>query len=124
MGVVTALLIRLVNDPIAAGYDLANVAQFNTGAAPLAKEIIDKLAKRFPHVRIRQAWGMTESTSAITLTPPAEQTYENADRVGKVVPETVVKIIDPEYEGQGERVLGVGESGEVCVAREVLSSFW
>ncbi|KIV88636.1 hypothetical protein PV10_08302 [Exophiala mesophila] len=110
---VPPLLIRLVNDPIAASYTLPDVAQFNTGAAPLAKEIIDKLAKRFPHVRIRQAWGMTESTSAITLTPPSEQTYENADRVGKVVPETIVKIIDPEYEGPGERILGVGESGEV-----------
>ncbi|KIW93068.1 uncharacterized protein Z519_05673 [Cladophialophora bantiana CBS 173.52] len=66
-----ALLIRLVNDPIAAGYDLELVKQFNTGAAPLAQEIIDKLAKRFPHVAIRQARGMTENTSALTLTPPA-----------------------------------------------------
>lgn len=109
----TALLIRLVNDPVAAKYDLPHVQQFNTGAAPLAKEIIDKLAVRFGHIRIRQAWGMTESTSAITLTPPAHQTYDNAHTVGKVVPETVVKIIDPEYQGEGEKVLGVGESGEV-----------
>lgn len=56
---------------------------------------------------------MTESTSAITLTPPSDQTYDNAHTVGKVVPETVVKIIDPEYEGEGEKVLGVGQSGEV-----------
>lgn len=98
---------------MAASYDLPFVKQFNTGAAPLAKEIIDKLAKRFGHIRIRQAWGMTESTSALTLTPPADQTYENAHTVGKVVPETIIKIIDPEYEGVGERLLGVGESGEV-----------
>jgi len=106
---ILALLIRLVNDPVAAGYDLAFVKQFNTGAAPLAKEIIDKLAKRFGHIRIRQAWGMTESTSALTLTPPADQTYERAHTVGKVVPETVIKIIDPET----SKVLGVGASGEV-----------
>ena len=110
---ISALLIRLVNDPVAASYDLPFVKQFNTGAAPLAKEIIDKLAKRFGHVRIRQAWGMTESTSALTLTPPADQTYEMAHTVGKVVPETVIKIIDPTYEGEGERILGQGESGEV-----------
>ncbi|KIW99599.1 uncharacterized protein Z518_11012 [Rhinocladiella mackenziei CBS 650.93] len=110
---VPPLLIRLVNDPVAAGYDLRFVKQFNTGAAPLAKEIIDKLAKRFSHIRIRQAWGMTESTSALTLTPPSDQTYDKAHTVGKVVPETVIKIIDPEYEGEGERILGVGESGEV-----------
>ncbi|EXJ56091.1 hypothetical protein A1O7_09022 [Cladophialophora yegresii CBS 114405] len=110
---VPPLLIRLVNDPVAAKYDLPFVQQFNTGAAPLAREIIEKLVKRFRHIRIRQAWGMTESTSAITLTPPSDQTYENAHTVGKVVPETVVKIIDPECDGEGEIVLGVGQSGEV-----------
>jgi acyl-CoA synthetase (AMP-forming)/AMP-acid ligase II len=111
--VLSALLIRLVNDPVAAKYDLPFVQQFNTGAAPLAKEIIDKLAKRFPHIRIRQAWGMTESCSALTLTPPADQTYDRAHTVGKVVPETVIKIIDPEYTGEGEKILGIGQSGEV-----------
>ncbi|KAK6387326.1 hypothetical protein LTS17_000593 [Exophiala oligosperma] len=110
---VPPLLIRLVNDPVAANYNLEHVQQFNTGAAPLAKEIIDKLAVRFGHIRIRQAWGMTESTSAITLTPPGQQTYDNAHTVGKVVADTVIKIIDPEYEGKGEKVLGVGQSGEV-----------
>ncbi|OAG42492.1 hypothetical protein AYO21_03368 [Fonsecaea monophora] len=104
-----ALLIRLVNDPVAAGYDLRLVKQFNTGAAPLAQEIVDKLAKRFPHIAIRQAWGMTESTSALTLTPPPLQTYENAHTVGAVVPETVLKIVDPET---GKEVKE-GESGEI-----------
>lgn len=108
-----ALLIRLVNDPLAAGYNLSTVKQFNTGAAPLAREIIDKAAKRFPHVAIRQAWGMTESTSALTLTPPVLQTYENAHTVGAVVPDTVLKIVDPETGEQVEQ----GGSGEVCVCR-------
>lgn len=102
-----------MNDPVAAKYSLEHVQQFNTGAAPLAKEIIDKLAVRFGHIRIRQAWGMTESTSAITLTPPGHQTYDNAHTVGKVVADTVIKIIDPEHEGKGEKILGVGQSGEV-----------
>ncbi|KIW82269.1 hypothetical protein Z517_05296 [Fonsecaea pedrosoi CBS 271.37] len=106
---VPPLLIRLVNDPVAAGYDLRLVKQFNTGAAPLAQEIVDKLAKRFPHIAIRQAWGMTESTSALTLTPPPLQTYENAHTVGAVVPETVLKIVDPET---GKEVKE-GESGEI-----------
>ncbi|EXJ74992.1 uncharacterized protein A1O5_01688 [Cladophialophora psammophila CBS 110553] len=106
---VPPLLIRLVNDPIAAGHDLPLVKQFNTGAAPLAQEIVDKLAKRFPHIAIRQAWGMTESTSALTLTPPVLQTYENAHTVGAVVPETVLKIVDPDT---GKEVKE-GDSGEI-----------
>ncbi|KAI1619265.1 hypothetical protein EDD37DRAFT_676002 [Exophiala viscosa] len=110
---VPPLLVRLVNDPVAAGYNLGFVQQFNTGAAPLAKEIVDKLAKKFPHVRIRQAWGLTESCSALTLTPPADQTYENAHTVGKPVPETIIKIIDTDSERDRERLLGPGETGEV-----------
>ncbi|OQU94473.1 hypothetical protein CLAIMM_00827 [Cladophialophora immunda] len=106
---VPPLLIRLVNDPVAAGHNLPLVKQFNTGAAPLAQEIVDKLAKRFAHIAIRQAWGMTESTSALTLTPPALQTYENAHTVGAVVPETVLKIVDPDT---GKEVQE-GESGEI-----------
>lgn len=123
--VALALLIRLVNDPIAAKYDLPHVRQFNTGAAPISKEIIDKLAKRFGHIRIRQAWGMTETTSAVTVTPPMEQTYDNAHLVGKVVPETVIKIIDPNYKGPGENVLGKGESGEVlCKGPQVTMGYY
>jgi 4-coumarate--CoA ligase len=85
------------------------VKQFNTGAAPLAQEIVDKLAERFPQVAIRQAWGMTESTSALTLTPPNAQTYANAYTVGAVVPETVLRIVDTET---GNEVME-GHSGEV-----------
>ncbi|KIY01306.1 uncharacterized protein Z520_02858 [Fonsecaea multimorphosa CBS 102226] len=106
---VPPLLIRLVNDPIAASHTLPLVKQFNTGAAPLAQEIVEKLAKRFPHIAIRQAWGMTESTSALTLTPPALQTYENAHTVGAVVPETVLKIVDPDT----GKEIKEGESGEI-----------
>jgi 4-coumarate--CoA ligase len=105
----TALLIRLVNDPMAAGYDLLHVKQINTGAAPLAQEIVDKLAKRFPKIAIRQAWGMTESTSALTVTPLDAQTYANAHTVGAVVPETTLKIVSTET---GEEV-AAGQSGEV-----------
>lgn len=63
----------------------------------------------FPHIAIRQAWGMTESTSALTLTPPALQTYDNAHTVGAVVPETVIKIVDPDT----DKEVAPGESGEV-----------
>ena len=108
-----ALLIRLVNDAMAKSYDLSFVKQFNTGAAPLAKEIIDKLAIEYPDVGIRQAWGMTESTSALTLTPPDCQTYENAHTVGKIVPETMLKVVDVDT---GKEV-GSNHVGEVSFSR-------
>ena len=112
-----ALLIRLVNDATAKSYDLSLVKQFNTGAAPLAKEIIDKLAIEYPDVGTRQAWGMTESTSALTLTPPDCQTYDNAHTVGKIVPETTLKVIDVET---GKEV-GSNHAGEVSSSLDLSS---
>ena len=89
-----ALLIRLVNDTVVKQYDLSCVKQFNTGAAPLAPKIITKLEQEYPHISIRQAWGMTESCSCITITPPADQSYANAQTVGKVIAGTQLKIVD------------------------------
>lgn len=108
-----ALLIRLVNDDVVRRYDLSCVKQFNTGAAPLAPEIIAKLRQMYPKVAIRQAWGMTESCSCLTVTPPKDQVYDNAHLVGKVVAGTTLKIVDIE---SGQEV-NVGRSGEVSYKR-------
>lgn len=98
-----------MNDTEVAGYDLSCVKQFNTGAAPLATEVIAKLAQKYPGVAIRQAWGMTESCGCLTVTPRDSMTYDNAQFVGKAVPGTTLKVIDPE----SGRQLGFGEVGEV-----------
>jgi len=75
----------------------------------LLPEIIAKLAKAFPNAGIKQGWGMTESASCITSTPPKYLSYEYAHTVGVAVPGTVLKIIDPE----SGKELGIGEQGEI-----------
>jgi acyl-CoA synthetase (AMP-forming)/AMP-acid ligase II len=105
----TAILIRLVSDPTVSNRALQSVQQINTGAAPLGREVISRLEAQYPNIAIRQAWGMTESCSCLTLTPPSDQTYENAHTVGKAVAGTVLKVVRP---GTDEEV-GVGASGEV-----------
>lgn len=107
----TALFIRLLNDPLVPSYSLSHVQQFDTGAAPLSQGVIKKLSKKFPNVAIRQSWGMTESTSVLTTTPPGLDTWENAASVGKLVPGTSVRIVD----AQTGRDVGVGEKGEVSL---------
>ncbi|KAF5694707.1 phenylacetyl ligase [Fusarium denticulatum] len=93
---VPPLLIRLLNDKSAQGYDLSFVKQFNTGAAPLADQVISQLARKFPSVAVRQAWGMTETTSCLTVTPPDLSTWSNASKVGKLVPGTQIRVVDPD----------------------------
>ncbi|KAF5606493.1 phenylacetyl ligase [Fusarium subglutinans] len=106
---VPPLLIRLLNDKSAQGYDLSFVKQFNTGAAPLADQLISRLARKFPTVAVRQAWGMTETTSCLTVTPPDLSTWSNASKVGKLVPGTEIRVVDPDT---GEYV-PAGNVGEI-----------
>jgi acyl-CoA synthetase (AMP-forming)/AMP-acid ligase II len=108
----SAILIRLISDPTVNYDNLRSVQQINTGAAPLGREVISKLAAQYPNIAIRQAWGMTESCSCLTLTPPSDQTYENAHTVGKIVAGTLLKVVTP---GTDEE-LGIGKSGEVRVS--------
>ncbi|KAF5694265.1 phenylacetyl ligase [Fusarium globosum] len=93
---VPPLLVRLLNDKSAQGYDLSFVKQLNTGAAPLADQVIAQLARKFPTVAVRQAWGMTETTSCLTVTPPDLSTWSNASKVGKLVPGTEIRVVDPD----------------------------
>lgn len=102
-------MIRLLSDKAARGYDLSFVEQFNTGAAPLAEQIIEQLRLRFPSIRLKQSWGMTETTSCVTVTPAGLMTWDNATKVGKIVPGTDLRIVDPETGKDVAR----GQPGEV-----------
>lgn len=104
-----AILIRMTTDRLVDQYDLSRVVQFNTGAAPLAVEVIEKLARKYPGAGIKQGWGMSESTSCITSTPFTHLNPRFAHTVGKPVSNTTLKIVDVET---GLEV-GVGIPGEV-----------
>ncbi|KAJ6084662.1 hypothetical protein N7486_011462 [Penicillium sp. IBT 16267x] len=106
---VPPILIRLLRDPIVKNYDLSHVRRFSSGAAPLSAEVIQELQRRFPHTGFKQGYGMTESCSCITAHPIEQSTYEYANRVGSIVANTEVKIVDPETGAE----LGYGEPGEI-----------
>jgi 4-coumarate--CoA ligase len=106
---VPPLLIRLLRDPIVSQYDLSHVRKFSSGAAPLSSEIIEELKRRFPGRGFKQGYGMTESCSCITAHTHEQATYEYAQRVGTIVANTEVRIVDVET----GRELGYNEPGEI-----------
>ncbi|KAJ5810736.1 uncharacterized protein N7503_002954 [Penicillium pulvis] len=106
---VPPILIRLLRDPIVKNYDLSHIRRFSSGAAPLSAEVIQELQRRFPQTGFKQGYGMTESCSCITAHPLEQSTYEYANRVGSIVANTEVKIVDPETGAE----LGYGEPGEI-----------
>ncbi|CAG9983661.1 unnamed protein product [Clonostachys byssicola] len=109
---VPPILVRLVQQPhIVAKYNLSHLRRFSTGAAPLPNEILKRLEQQFPQTGFKQAYGMTESTSAICSHPPTKYAYKYGSKVGMIVASTEVKIVDP---GTGQ-ICGVGEAGEIWV---------
>nr|BBN23616.1 luciferase [synthetic construct] len=72
-------------------YDLSNLKEIASGGAPLAKEVGEAVAKRFKLPGIRQGYGLTETTSAVIITPEGE---DKPGSTGKVVPFFSAKIVD------------------------------
>ncbi|KAH6975144.1 hypothetical protein BKA56DRAFT_675203 [Ilyonectria sp. MPI-CAGE-AT-0026] len=108
--IVPPILIRMVQDgKTVSKYDLSRVKRFSSGAAPLPREILTLLEKKFPGTGFKQGYGMTESCSAITSHPPAMYDYKYADRVGTIIGSTEVKIVHPETGAS----CGIEEEGEI-----------
>ena len=110
MLIVPPILIRMVREPeILSKYDLSCVKRFSSGAAPLSAEILALLQKTFPGTGFKQGYGMTESCSCITSHPPEKYDFKYAFRVGTIVANTEVKVVDPDT----GRECGLNEPGEI-----------
>nr|AOG75000.1 luciferase [Photinus scintillans] len=96
-------------------YDLSNLHEIASGGAPLAKEVGEAVAKRFNLSGIRQGYGLTETTSAILITPNGD---EKPGAVGKVVPLFEAKVVDLDT----GKTLGVNQRGELCVRGPMVMS--
>lgn len=111
---VPPILLRLVRDPIVEKYlpDLQRIIRrFSSGSAPMPPEVIRRLQTKFPATGFRQGYGATESTACISCHPPSHLDYKYAHTGGKLVANTVAKVIDL---GDSTRLLGPGETGEIC----------
>ncbi|CRG89220.1 hypothetical protein PISL3812_06256 [Talaromyces islandicus] len=110
MLLVPPILIRKVRDrQTIQKYDLSSVKRFSSGAAPLSDEVLQLLQEIFPGTGFKQGYGMTESCSCITAHPPSMYDFKYAFRVGTIVANTEVKIVDPD----SGRECGLNEMGEI-----------
>jgi len=100
-------------------FDLSSLKMISYAGSVMPPRTIRKLRERFPHVELRNFFGLTETTS-VTHVLPGPDALERPDSVGKILPEVWMKIVDE----QGREVR-TGEVGELCFAREnVVRTYW
>ncbi|XP_013386933.1 4-coumarate--CoA ligase-like [Lingula anatina] len=80
-----------------------------SGAAPLGKDIEQKLESRLRTCKVVQGYGATEASPSCSLPPPDVRTFRSGS-VGVLVASTDCKVLDPQ---SGEE-LGQNEDGELC----------
>jgi 4-coumarate--CoA ligase len=92
LAMVPPLVIAIINSPLISKYSLKSVRTAAVGAAPLDAGSQRRMRMLMaPNATFTQVWGMTETTSAITLFyyPEADDTGS----VGKLMPNTDVKYV-------------------------------
>ena len=105
---VPPLALFLAKHPDVGNYDLSNVVDIMSGAAPLSGDVTTTLYKRLGTECVRQGYGLTE-TSPVTHMCLRDQTRSGS--VGFSVPNTETKVIGAET---GE-ALGALDEGEICI---------
>ncbi|WP_295526821.1 AMP-binding protein [uncultured Pseudacidovorax sp.] len=105
---------------------LAQVRSVSYGAAPVSQPLLARLLDAFPHARIQQFYGMTESCGASVMLPPDRHVLDGAlaGKLGTVGQPTAgfeLRIADPAT----DRPLPTGEVGEVQVrGAAVMRGYW
>jgi acyl-CoA synthetase (AMP-forming)/AMP-acid ligase II len=95
------------HDP--ARHDLSRVKLFDYGGASMSVEVIKRLAETFPHVELRQTYGMTESGPAGTVLK-GEHSMSKLGSVGLPWPLTEVRIVD-----DAGACVNAGTPGEISI---------
>jgi long-chain acyl-CoA synthetase len=117
---VPTMVWRVCEQPARHDYDTSSVTTVAFGGSPSADELQRKVAETFPNVRsTSNAYGLTETSSVATVIGGADA-KRKPHSVGPPVPTVELRIMGPDG-----RVLGVGETGEVCVRGPILmKGYW
>lgn len=117
---VPTMLVATVSDPGIAKADVSSLRILIYGAAPMAAEWIERVAKRFPDADFFNCYGLTETAPDLTIFDAREfraaidRSIATGDRsgpllsVGKANVLNELAVVAPDG-----RVLGTGEAGEL-----------
>lgn len=103
-GAVPTMAIRLLEHPDFESRDLSTLRSFPLGGAPVPPVLVERMARRLPHLARRglaTMWGMTEGGGFLSLAAGADLA-NHAGTVGLPLPTVEIAIDDPDAAGVGE----------------------
>jgi long-chain acyl-CoA synthetase len=116
---VPTIYISLLNHPKAREYGLDRVRGFNSGSAPLPREIIDQF-ERITGGTLNEGYGLSEASPVTHSTPSLGRRKPGS--IGVPLSDTDIKVVDLET---GEHEVPLGEEGELCIAGpQVMKGYW
>lgn len=114
---VNTLFNALNNYPEFAKLDFSHLKVALGGGMAVLKPVADQW-KKITGVHILEAFGMTETSPAVTINPITLPDYNGS--VGLPICDTEVKIIDDQ-----DQEVGIDQAGELCIrGPQVMSGYW
>ena len=115
-----SMLIALVDHPEFRKQDWQTVSKGIIGGAPCPIELMRRIVEDIGVSDITVAYGITETSSWITMTHPADPIELRVSTIGTPLPCNDVKIVDP---GSGEE-LAPNQQGELCTRGFLMKEYY
>jgi long-chain acyl-CoA synthetase len=103
MVTVPAIYWLAINQAAFADTDISRVRSVSYGGAPIAPDLVARLAKAFPQARLGNGFGLTETSSVSTFLP--NEFVAHADSVGFPAPVCDVRLDAVGPDGTGELLI-------------------
>jgi fatty-acyl-CoA synthase len=108
-GAVPTMLVALLDHPEFSRFDFSSVRSAWSGGAPVPVELMKRVGDRMGLRDLAVLYGQTESSPLITASTGDDPPELRAGTIGRVMPNTEIKIVAP-----GGETVGIGEQGEIC----------
>lgn len=110
---VPPIVVEIAKSPVVDNYDLSSIRTVMAGAAPMGKDLEDKLRAKIPNAKLGQGYGMTEAGPVLSMNMAfaKEPSETKSGACGTVVRNAELKIVDPDTGAS----LGRNQPGEICI---------
>lgn len=106
---VPTMLIATMEHPRFSGTDLSTVRTVCSGGSTVPADLVRRIESTLG-VDFSIIYGQTEASPGVTLMRPDDSAEDKATTLGPVLPQTEIKVIDPET----GKTLPIGQEGELC----------